>query len=123
MLDGIVITPSHNPPEDGGFKYNPPHGGPADTSVTRWIEDRANALLAEGLRTVQRTPYAQARTAATTHRHDYLQTYVNDLDEVIDMELIRSAKLSIGVDTLGGVELLASPLQSVMLRDSLTSTL
>jgi phosphoglucomutase len=74
LADGIVITPSHNPPEDGGFKYNPPHGGPADTTVTRWIEDRANALLAEGLRTVRRTPYEQARTAATTHRHDYLQT-------------------------------------------------
>lgn len=102
LADGIVITPSHNPPEDGGFKYNPPHGGPADTNVTRWIEDRANALLAERLRAVQRMPYQRARAAATTHRHDYLQTYINDLDEVIDMDLIRGAKLSIGVDPLGG---------------------
>ncbi len=102
LADGIVITPSHNPPEDGGFKYNPPHGGPADTTVTRWIENRANALLAEGLSTVQRTPYERARTATTTHRHDYLQTYINDLDEVIDMDLIHGAKLAIGVDPLGG---------------------
>lgn len=102
LADGIVITPSHNPPEDGGFKYNPPHGGPADTTATRWIENRANALLAEGLCTVQRIPYERARTAASTHRHDYLQTYINDLDEVIDMDLIRSAKLAIGVDPLGG---------------------
>lgn len=102
LADGIVITPSHNPPEDGGCKYNPPHGGPADTAVTRWIEDRANALLAEGLKSVRRLSYARARTAATTHRHDYLSAYVDDLDSVIDMHTLRDAKLSIGVDPLGG---------------------
>ncbi len=102
LADGIVITPSHNPPEDGGFKYNPPHGGPADTKVTRWIEDRANAILADDLSDVRRLPYQRARTAATTHRHDYVNAYVNDLDAVIDMDLIRNAKLSIGVDPLGG---------------------
>lgn len=102
LADGIVITPSHNPPEDGGCKYNPPHGGPADTAVTRWIEDRANALLAEGLKSVRRISYARARTAATTHRHDYLSAYVDDLDSVIDMHTLRDAKLSIGVDPLGG---------------------
>jgi phosphoglucomutase len=102
LADGIVITPSHNPPEDGGFKYNPPHGGPADTNVTRWIEDRANAILADQLRDVRRILYQQARTAASTHRHDYVNAYVNDLDAAIDMDLIRSAKLAIGVDPLGG---------------------
>jgi phosphoglucomutase len=102
LADGIVITPSHNPPEDGGFKYNPPHGGPADTNVTRWIEERANALLAAGLSEVRRLPYAQARSAATTHRHDYVSAYVRDLDAVIDMKTLRDAKLAIGVDPLGG---------------------
>ncbi len=102
LADGIVITPSHNPPEDGGFKYNPPHGGPADTSVTRWIEDRANVLLGENLRGVHRMPYEKAHTAATTHRYDYVSAYVNDLNAVIDMEAIRAADLSIGVDPLGG---------------------
>lgn len=102
LADGIVITPSHNPPEDGGFKYNPPHGGPADTNVTRWIEDRANALLAEGWKGVRRIPYARARTAATTHRYDYVNAYIRDLDSVVDMAAIRDAKLSIGVDPLGG---------------------
>jgi phosphoglucomutase len=102
LADGIVITPSHNPPEDGGFKYNPPHGGPADTSVTRWIEDRANVLLGENLRGVHRVPYEKAHTAATTHRYDYVSAYVNDLNAAIDMEAIRAADLSIGVDPLGG---------------------
>jgi phosphoglucomutase len=102
LADGIVITPSHNPPEDGGFKYNPPHGGPADTDVTRWIEDRANALLAEDLRGISRISYAKARNAPTTHRHDYIGAYVGDLDAVLDMEAIRGAKLSIGVHPLGG---------------------
>jgi phosphoglucomutase len=102
LADGIVITPSHNPPEDGGFKYNPPHGGPADTDVTRWIEDRANALLAEGLRGVARIPYEKARHAPTTHRHDYIVAYVDDLDAVLDMEAIREARLKIGVHPLGG---------------------
>jgi phosphoglucomutase len=102
LADGVVITPSHNPPEDGGFKYNPPHGGPADTNVTRWIEERANTLLAEGLQDVRRISSARARTAATTHRHDYINAYVRDLDSVIDMASLRDAKLSIGVDPLGG---------------------
>lgn len=102
LADGIVITPSHNPPEDGGFKYNPPHGGPADTLVTRWIEDQANALLADGLRGVARLPCDRARNAATTHRHDYVGTYVEDLRTVVDMEVMRSAKLRLGVDPLGG---------------------
>lgn len=102
LADGIVITPSHNPPEDGGFKYNPPHGGPADTNVTRWIEDRANALLVEGWKGVHRIPYARARAAATTHRHDYVNAYIRDLDSVVDMAVLRDAKLSIGVDPLGG---------------------
>ncbi len=100
--DGIVITPSHNPPEDGGFKYNPPNGGPADTAVTRWIEERANALLVNRLQGVARIPYEQARRAATVHRHDYLEQYVADLAAVIDMPAIRAAGLQIGVDPLGG---------------------
>ena len=100
LADGIVITPSHNPPEDGGFKYNPPHGGPADTDITRWVEDRANALLADGLKDVKRMAYAAARKAA--HGYDYVGTYVDDLGAVLDMDAIRGAKLKIGVDPLGG---------------------
>jgi phosphoglucomutase len=102
QADGIVITPSHNPPEDGGFKYNPPSGGPADTSVTRWIEERANALLEGAVRGVARIPYEQARRAATLQRHDYVDGYVRDLDTVIDMETLRNGGLNIGVDPLGG---------------------
>jgi len=102
LADGIVITPSHNPPEDGGFKYNPPHGGPADTHVTRWIEEQANALLFDGLRGVARTPYGQAWRAPTIHRHDYVGTFVGDLGAVLDMDAIRNAKIRIGVDPLGG---------------------
>lgn len=102
LADGIVITPSHNPPEDGGFKYNPPHGGPADTRITRWIEEQANALLFDGLRGVARIPYRRARTAATIHRHDYIGSFVGDLGAVLDMDAIRNAKLRIGVDPLGG---------------------
>jgi len=100
LADGIVITPSHNPPEDGGFKYNPPHGGPADTDITRWVEDRANALLADGLKSVKRMAYAAARKAA--HGYDYVGTYVGDLGAVLDMDAIRGAGLKIGVDPLGG---------------------
>ncbi|MGH9630214.1 MAG: phosphoglucomutase (alpha-D-glucose-1,6-bisphosphate-dependent), partial [Bryobacteraceae bacterium] len=102
LADGIVITPSHNPPEDGGFKYNPPHGGPADTGATRWIEDQANALIAARLREVARTPYRKALAASTTHRHDYVSAYVGDLASVLDFDSIRGAGLSIGVDPLGG---------------------
>ena len=102
LADGIVITPSHNPPEDGGIKYNPPHGGPADTVVTKWIEDRANTLLAADLQGVKRIPYAQARRVSTTRQHDYLGTYLIDLAQVIDMDMIQSAKLTLGIDPLGG---------------------
>jgi len=102
LADGIVITPSHNPPEDGGFKYNPPNGGPADTDVTRWIEARANAFLESGLQGVKRIPYGRALRVSTTHRHDYLNAYVRDLDQVIDLEAIRGANISMGVDPLGG---------------------
>jgi phosphoglucomutase len=101
LADGIVITPSHNPPEDGGFKYNPPHGGPADTHITRWIEEKANALLADDLRAVARISYERARGAATTHLYDYIGSYVSDLQAVVDMEALRNARLHIGVDPLG----------------------
>ncbi|MDX9735822.1 MAG: phosphoglucomutase (alpha-D-glucose-1,6-bisphosphate-dependent) [Thermoanaerobaculia bacterium] len=100
--DGIVISPSHNPPEDGGFKYNPPHGGPADTDATKAIESRANALLAAGLEGVRRIPFPRARKAATTVAHDYLTSYVDDLASVVDVEAIRAAGVRIGVDPLGG---------------------
>jgi phosphoglucomutase len=102
LADGIVITPSHNPPEDGGFKYNPPAGGPAETDVTRWIEERANQLLSGDLGKVSRLAYAKARHAATTHPYDYVESYVSDLGAIVDMDAIRSARLRIGVDPLGG---------------------
>lgn len=98
--DGIVVTPSHNPPEDGGFKYNPPNGGPADTDVTGWVEKRANQILSQGLREVSRVSYRRALGAPTTHRHDYRSVYVNDLASALDMERIRGIR--IGVDPLGG---------------------
>ncbi len=100
--DGIVITPSHNPPADGGIKYNPPNGGPADTDVTGWIEQRANALLAQGNKEVKRRPYAEALAAASTRAQDFAAPYIADLGSVIDMEAIRAARLKIGVDPLGG---------------------
>ena len=102
LADGIVITPSHNPPDEGGFKYNATHGGPADVLITRWIEARANEHLAKNLIGIKRLPTAQAFKASTTHRYDYLNTYVNDLGSVIDMDVIRDAKLHLGVDPLGG---------------------
>ena len=102
LADGIVVTPSHNPPDSGGFKYNPPNGGPADKDVTGWIEAHANALLESGLKGVKRMPLERARRAATTHRHDFLNTYVADLGSVLDMEAIRGADISMGVDPLGG---------------------
>jgi phosphoglucomutase len=105
LADGIVITPSHNPPPDGGFKYNPTNGGPADTDVTRWIQDRANALLREGNRPVKRIGLAGARAAATTHQHDLVTPYVRDLRQVVDIDAIRAARLAVAVDPLGGASL------------------
>ena len=102
LADGIVVTPSHNPPEDGGFKYNPPTGGPADTQVTGWIQDRANALLAGGLAGVERVPFERARRAATTRAHDYVGAYVGDLASVVDFGPLRGARIALGVDPLGG---------------------
>ncbi|MGO8931362.1 MAG: phosphoglucomutase (alpha-D-glucose-1,6-bisphosphate-dependent) [Limisphaerales bacterium] len=105
LADGIVITPSHNPPQDGGFKYNPPHGGPAETSVTRWVQDRANELLRESNADVKRVSFATALEAGTTQEEDYILPYVKDLRNVIDMEAIRAAGLKLGVDPLGGASL------------------
>jgi phosphoglucomutase len=102
LADGIVITPSHNPPDSGGFKYNPPNGGPADSDVTKWIETRANDLLRSGAGAVNRIGFAAARRAATTHAHDYLQNYVRDLGAMLDMDVIRGSRIRMGVDPLGG---------------------
>src|SRR5262245_34167197 len=101
LADGIVITPSHNPPEDGGFKYNPPHGGPADTDVTDWIQNRANVLLKSGA-AVARVPFETALNAASTHQQDFVLPYVRDLRNVVDMDAIAAAGLALGVDPLGG---------------------
>jgi phosphoglucomutase len=100
--DGIVITPSHNPPSDGGFKYNPPEGGPADTEITNWVQDRANELLRGGNRDVKRLPYTAAMKTTTVHEEDFIASYVADLANVIDIEVVRSANLNMGVDPLGG---------------------
>jgi phosphoglucomutase len=100
--DGIVITPSHNPPDDGGFKYNPPHGGPAGTEVTKWIEQKANELLKDNLTTIKRILLSKALRSSHVHRHDYMNTYINDLRNIIDMEVIRNSGIKMGVDPLGG---------------------
>jgi len=105
LADGIVVTPSHNPPEDGGFKYNPPEGGPADTQVTIWVQDRANELLRTGNKDVKRVPFERALKAATTHEFDYVLGYVNDLRNVVNTEAIRAARLKLAVDPLGGSSL------------------
>ena len=105
LADGVVITPSHNPPDDGGFKYHPPSGGPADTSTTKQIQDRANQLLLGGLKEVRRLPFARALTADTTHMHDYIAPYVADLRTVVDIQAIAAAGLRIGVDPMGGASL------------------
>jgi phosphoglucomutase len=102
LADGIVITPSHNPPHDGGFKYNPPNGGPAEAAVTSWIEAKANEFLENDLAGLKRVPFERALRVPTTHRHDYLNAYVADLANVIDLDAIRAAKISLGVDPLGG---------------------
>lgn len=105
LADGIVITPSHNPPEYGGIKYDPPSGGPADTLVTEWIQDKANALLADGLREVVRIPWFRARKAASVHRFEYLSAYVRDLPHVIDLDVLNASRMRVGVDPLGGASL------------------
>jgi phosphoglucomutase len=102
LADGIVITPSHNPPDNGGFKYNPPNGGPADIDVTRWIETKANQLIEGALQGVKRVPFEQALRAPTTHRHDFLDAYVSDLRSAVDMKVIRGANVLFGVVRLGG---------------------
>jgi len=102
LADGVVITPSHNPPEDGGFKYNPPHGGPAGNEITRWVAARANAILASGPNQVKRMPFEKALKADTTHAYDYITPYVADLAHVVDMELISTSGLKLGVDPMGG---------------------
>jgi phosphoglucomutase len=102
LADGIIITPSHNPPDSGGFKYNPPNGGPADADVTQWIQSRANDLLRSGAGAVNRIGFAAASRAATTHAHDYLETYVSDLGAILDMDVIRGSGIRMGVDPLGG---------------------
>jgi phosphoglucomutase len=120
LADGIVVTPSHNPPEDGGFKYNPPNGGPADTVITGWIQDRANALLVAGISGVKRVPLDRAIAAATTHRHDYRSSYVDELDAVVDFEAIRNSDVTMAVDPLGGAGVAYWPVIAERYRIPLT---
>jgi phosphoglucomutase len=122
LADGIVITPSHNPPDSGGFKYNPPNGGPADTAVTSWIENKANELLGKKLEGVRRMPYDQARKLATTHQHDYLHAYVDDLPSVLDLDAIRASGVHMGVDPLGGAGVHYWPLIADQYKLDLTVT-
>jgi phosphoglucomutase len=120
LADGIVVTPSHNPPEDGGFKYDPPSGGPADSSITGWIQNKANELLEAHLEGVRQIPFARAKTAETTHRHDYMNSYVDDLATIIDFDAIRTADLKLGVDPLGGAGVRYWPLIAERYRIPLT---
>ena len=122
LADGIVITPSHNPPDSGGFKYNPPNGGPADTAITSWIENKANELLANRLQGVRRMPFSQACALATTHKHDYLHSYVDDLPSVIDLDTIRASGVHMGVDPLGGAGVHYWPLIADQYKLDLTIT-
>jgi phosphoglucomutase len=120
LADGIVVTPSHNPPEDGGFKYDPPTGGPADASITGWIQDKANEFLTNGLKGILRISFADAKSAATTHRHNYMDAYIGDLGTVIDFDAIRGAKLNLGVDPLGGAGVRYWPMIAERCRIPLT---
>ena len=120
LADGIVITPSHNPPDDGGFKYDPPHGGPADSQVTKWIEAKANEYLREKLEGVKRVPFTQALKAPTTHKHDFLHAYVGDLESVVDLAAVRDSKISLGVDPLGGAGIAYWPLIAERYKLNLT---
>ncbi len=120
LADGIVVTPSHNPPEDGGFKYDPPTGGPADASITGWIQDKANEFLMDGLKGIDRIPFANAKNAATTHRHNYMDAYISDLATVIDLDAIRGAGFKLGVDPLGGAGVRYWPMIAERYRIPLT---
>lgn len=121
LADGVVITPSHNPPEDGGFKYNPPNGGPADTEVTTWIENASNIFLEQNLNGVRRIPYERARTSNYLHLHDYIHPYVADLSNVLDMDAIRSSGVRIGIDPLGGASVAFWP--SIVERYGIAATI